>query len=73
MSADYTAFLKAKVRMAEPLGFEIDPAEVNPKLKPHQVAMVVWAVAGGRRAIFAAFGLGTTVIASPGRAPAAWR
>jgi len=48
--------------MAESFGFEIDPAEVNPILKPHQVAMVCWAVGGGRRAIFAAFGLGKTVI-----------
>ena len=60
--SDYTAFLKAKVQMAESFGFDIEPHEVNPKLKPHQIAIVVWAVAGGRRAIFCAFGLGKTVI-----------
>jgi hypothetical protein len=59
---EYVDFLKAKVRMAESFGFKIDPAEVNPILKPHQIAIVVWAVAGGRRAIFCAFGLGKTVI-----------
>jgi hypothetical protein len=59
---DYRAFLEAKIRMAESFGFDIEPSEVNPKLKPHQIAIVVWAVAGGRRAIFCAFGLGKTVI-----------
>jgi DNA modification methylase len=48
--------------MAEAWGFDIERSEVNPILKPHQVDMVVWAVAGGRRAVFAAFGLGKTVI-----------
>jgi DNA modification methylase len=59
---DYEAFLRAKVAQAERFGFDIDPSEVNPLLKPHQVAMVVWMVAGGRRACFAAFGLGKSVI-----------
>jgi DNA modification methylase len=57
---DYTDFLRAKVQLAESFGFEINPDEVNPLLKPHQVATVVWAVAGGRRAVFKAFGLGKT-------------
>lgn len=58
----YVDFLRAKVQMAESFGFEITAADVNPKLKPHQIAIVIWAVAGGRRAIFCAFGLGKTVI-----------
>lgn len=58
----YDDFLRDKVVMAESFGFEIQPHEVNPKLKPHQIAIVMWAVAGGRRAIFCAFGLGKTVI-----------
>jgi len=60
--SDYMEFLRAKVTMAETFGFEITAADVNPKLKPHQVQIVKWAVAGGRRAIFCAFGLGKTVI-----------
>ncbi|CAN7642650.1 DNA methylase N-4 [Paraburkholderia terricola] len=60
--SEYVDFLKAKVRMAESYGFDIEPSTVNPKLKPHQIAIVIWAVAGGRRAIFCAFGLGKTVI-----------
>lgn len=61
MSA-YETFLRAKVRMAESYGFEIDDADVHPILKPHQRAIVRWMVAGGRRACFAAFGLGKSVI-----------
>ncbi len=59
---EYADFLRAKVQMAESFGFEITAAEVNPKLKAHQIQIVIWAVAGGRRAIFCAFGLGKTVI-----------
>jgi len=33
---------------------------MNPALKPHQKDSVLWAVKGGRRALFAAFGLGKT-------------
>lgn len=58
----YMDFLRAKVTMAESFGFEIQAHEVNPLLKPHQIAIVIWAVAGGRRAIFCAFGLGKTFI-----------
>lgn len=58
----YQSFLGAKVQMAESYGFDITAADINPKLKPHQIAIVIWAVAGGRRAIFCAFGLGKTVI-----------
>ena len=63
MDADgYRDFLKAKVPLAESFGFEIADDEVNPILKPHQRAIVRWMVAGGRRACFAAFGLGKSVI-----------
>jgi len=60
--SDYADFLRAKVVMAEPRGFEITAADVNPLLKPHQVASVVWAVGLGCAALFEAFGLGKTVI-----------
>jgi DNA modification methylase len=35
---------------------------VNPILKDHQRDIVVWSVRGGKRAVFAAFGLGKSVI-----------
>lgn len=57
---DYQRFLEGKIRLAANFGIEVDPAEVNPILKPHQRAIVLWALRGGRRAIFASFGLGKT-------------
>src|SRR5689334_18608603 len=60
--SEYHAFLQAKSRISEGTGFPCDPGEVNPVLKPHQRDIVAWAVRGGRRAIFTAFGLGKTVI-----------
>ncbi|WP_447593611.1 DNA methyltransferase [Aquipseudomonas campi] len=54
----YHDFLRAKVRLAEPQGFEVEPAVFNPMLKPHQRAIATWLVRQGRAACFAAFGLG---------------
>jgi hypothetical protein len=58
----YEDFLREKVNFDKSFGFKIDPSEVNLMLFPHQRDMVVWGVAGGRRAYFAAFGLGKTFI-----------
>ena len=60
--ADYRAFLEAKACVAQSTGFTIADADIHPLLKPHQRAIVRWAVEGGRRAIFAAFGLGKSVM-----------
>ncbi|MER9182968.1 DNA methyltransferase [Mesorhizobium sp. M0767] len=57
---DYAEFLKAKVRLAPALGFDVDPATVNPLLKPMTQAIVPWACRGGRRALFLRFGLHKT-------------
>lgn len=57
---DYRAFLEGKIKVAEASGIEIDRDEINPWLKPHARAIVHWALRGGRRAIFASFGLGKT-------------
>lgn len=54
----YAEFLRAKKPIAQRYGFPVDARHINPLLKPHQQAIVKWAVEGGRRAIFAAFGLG---------------
>lgn len=59
---DYQEFLEGKIKLSEMEGFEVDAEEVNPILKPHQREIVLWAVAGGKRAIFAAFGLGKSVM-----------
>lgn len=59
--SDYTAFLHRKIRIANLDGFEVNDADINPALKPHNRIMVKWLVRGGRRACFAAFGLHKTV------------
>jgi len=59
---EYERFLHEKVNFHRTYGFTIDPTEINPILKPHQAALVEWAIRGGRRAWFASFGLGKSVI-----------
>ena len=61
MNEEYRRFLESKVVQAPQSGFTISSAEINPALKPHQRDAVQWAVAGGRRALFEAFGLGKSV------------
>ena len=54
----YIDFIRDKVRFGHGMGFHVDASEINPMLKPHQVDIVRWMLLGGRRACFAAFGLG---------------
>ena len=58
---NYREFLETKVVSAEKTGIKIQPSEINENLLPHQKDAVLWAVAGGKRALFEAFGLGKTV------------
>lgn len=58
----YKEFLERKIDIAPLSGIEIDPAEVSPALKDHQRVSVLWALRGGRRGIFARFGLGKTIM-----------
>jgi DNA modification methylase len=62
MTEAYLDFLRRKVCIAPSYGIEIDPAEVSQALKPHCRAIVPWMVRGGRRALFASFGLHKTVM-----------
>ena len=57
----YLEFLKSKIVLAKKTGFDVDPGEINPALKPHQCDSVIWALRGGHRALFQSFGLGKTV------------
>ena len=59
---DYIEFLKKKINIARDTGFEISLKEVNPIMKFHQRDIIVWAIKGGKRGIFASFGLGKTGI-----------
>lgn len=58
---NYRTFLESKIETAPVSGFDVDPAELNPALKEHQRDAVIWALHGGRRALFESFGLGKTV------------
>ena len=58
---NYQEFIESKIDIAEETGFLVDESAINPVLKPHQRDSVMWAVKGGRRALFESFGLGKTV------------
>ena len=58
---DYTDFLKQKIDVAPKTGIKITDDEINPVLLPHQRDAVMWAIRGGRRALFESFGLGKTI------------
>jgi len=57
----YREFLESKIELAVDSGFEVGREKINKALKPHQVDAVMWALRGGRRALFESFGLGKTV------------
>jgi len=60
---DYKEFLESKIVIASDYGYtDFDESKLNSKLLPHQKDIVTWAIKGGRRAIFASFGLGKTVM-----------
>lgn len=58
---NYNEFLHTKIEIAPVSGFAVRAEDINPALKPHQRDAVMWAVKGGRRALFESFGLGKTV------------
>lgn len=57
----YKEFLESKIELAQDSGFEVNPADINKASKPHQRDAVIWALKGGRRALFESFGLGKTI------------
>ncbi len=59
---DYLAFLRAKVPTSGGSMLNVPESVFSPILKPHQRAIARWMVAGQRRACFAAFGLGKTMV-----------
>lgn len=58
VNSDYMEFVQKKIVTAVRSGFTVKPDDINPILFEHQRDIVQWALDGGRRAIFAAFGLG---------------
>ena len=57
----YLEFLKKKIKLAPESGMVVSADELSQALKPHQRDAVLWALKGGRRALFESFGLGKTV------------
>lgn len=57
---NYQQFLENKIVAAEEYGFE--PTETIGKLLPHAEVITKWCLKGGRRAIFASFGLTKTAM-----------
>lgn len=62
MTASYREFLEAKRAQAPSSGFDIPDSEVSRVLFGFQRDIVRWALRGGKRAIFAAFGLGKSLM-----------
>lgn len=58
----YHEFLEQKIDVAPLVGLDVQADQISSALKPHQRDSVLWALRGGRRALFAAFGLGKTVM-----------
>lgn len=58
----YHEFLEHKIDVAPLVGLDVQADQLSSALKPHQRDSVLWALRGGRRALFAAFGLGKTVM-----------
>lgn len=58
----YKKFLERKIVIAKDYGTDKLKSSIDSKLLPHQKAIVKWSISGGRRAIFASFGLGKTMM-----------
>jgi DNA modification methylase len=59
---EYKEFLESKIIVAENFGYDIELSELSIGLLPHQGDIVPWCIKGGRRAIFASFGLGKSIM-----------
>jgi DNA modification methylase len=56
----YREFLESKIKKTSESGIVVERANLHESLFEHQKDIVQWAIRGGRRAIFASFGLGKT-------------
>jgi hypothetical protein len=60
-TGNYESFLASKRLIAEPAGFDVPAAALNPALFPFQRDIVRWALRRGKAAIFEGTGLGKTI------------
>jgi len=58
----YNEFLKSKIKIETTDKDLITADKINPRCLPHQKAAIEWLVNGARRACFASFGLGKSII-----------
>lgn len=58
----YENFIAQKIIDTPKSGFEVSKTDIHPALYPHQNDIVQWSLLGGRRAIFASFGLGKSIM-----------
>jgi len=58
----YLDFLQSKFKFSVDSGIAVSRDAINAILKPHQIDIVQWACRKGRAAIFAAFGLGKSMM-----------
>jgi hypothetical protein len=58
----YQDFLESKIIAAAQYGVDVYPNQLSDILMNHQSVIVPWCISGGRRAIFASFGLGKTLM-----------
>ncbi|QDK80867.1 DNA methylase N-4 [Spirosoma sp. KCTC 42546] len=59
---EYQGFLSGKMVPTPKAGFSVSRSEIHPICFPYQADAIQWGAEGGRRAIFAHFGLGKTII-----------
>ncbi len=59
---EYLDFVRSKIITLPPVGLPVEANDIHPWLKPHCRDIVAWAIKGGRRAIFANFGLHKTIM-----------
>lgn len=59
---DYNKFINNKIPFVDNKGFKVEENELHPSTKPHQRDSIIWALRGGKRALFLQFGLGKTHI-----------
>jgi DNA modification methylase len=62
MRDPYQDIIENKIVLAKDSGINITDSEISSVCFPHQRDIIKWAATGGRRAIFASFGLGKTLI-----------
>jgi len=55
---EYKKFIETKIIQTPNYGFKVNKVNLHQSNMPHQADVIQWAAEGGRRAIFASFGMG---------------